>query len=256
MSDHRVAGGPGRVVGVALAVALAAGSAVPARAQDGGNGFLFREPVVQFNVQGGYALATAGSDVFSFATDQLTLNKRDFSSATLAASLAFRATSRLDIAIEGAYMGRGAPSEFRNWVDNDDRPIEQTTDFRRIPITASAKFYLTPRGRSLGEFAWVPSRVAPYVGVGAGRMWYRFRQTGDFVDFQTLDVYADSYESSGWATTAHAKTGVDFTLTPHVGLTGELRYEYATGQLAHDFQGFDRIDLSGATATAGLFFRF
>ena len=61
---------------------------------------------------------------------------------------------------------------------------------------------------------------------------------------------------TGWTTTAHAMAGADVTISPHVGLTGELRYGYAKGKMGQDFQGFDRIDLSGATATAGLFFRF
>ena len=261
MSDHRVAGRSHGAAGVALAVAVVAGSAlaVPAgeaRAQNGGDGFLFKEPIVQFTVRGGYALASAGSDVFSFSTRQLTVDRRDFSSGTVAASMSFRLSPRLDLAIEGAYMGSSIPSEFRDWVDADDRPIEQTTDFRRIPLTASMKLYLAPRGRSLGEFAWVPARFAPYVGAGAGRMAYRFIQKGDFVDFETLDVFGDRYETRGWTTTAHAMAGADLTLTPHVGLTGELRYGYARGRMGQDFQGFDRIDLSGATATAGLFFRF
>jgi len=264
MSSHRVAGAPRRAAGVALAVALAAGSAVAvpagtAGAQDGGKGYLFREPIVQFSLRGGYAVATAGSDVFSFSTQHLTLDKRDFSSGTLGAEMAFRLSRRLDLALEGAYMGRAAPSEMRDWVDNDDLPIEQKTDFRRVPVTASLKLYLADRGRSLGEYAWVPSRFAPYVGVGGGAMWYRFRQAGDFVDFETLDVFRDRLETSGWAPTAHAMAGGDLTLTPHVGLTGEVRYGYGRGNMgrvSEGFEGFDRIDLSGATVTAGLFFRF
>jgi hypothetical protein len=69
-------------------------------------------------------------------------------------------------------------------------------------------------------------------------------------------VFPDRFEASGWATTAHAMAGADLTLTPHVGLTGEVRYGYGKGRMSRDFEGFDRIDLSGATATAGLFFRF
>jgi hypothetical protein len=261
MSHHRVAGGVRSAAGVALAVALAAGSAIAvpagvARAQDGGKGFLFREPIVQFTVRGGYAVAAAGSDVFSFTTEQLTVNRRDFSSGTITAGMSFRVSPRLDLALEGAYMGKGTASEFRDWEDNDDRPIEQTTDFRRIPFTASAKLYLASRGRSLGEFAWVPARFAPYVGAGGGAMWYRFRQVGDFVDFKTLDVYGDRLESSGWSPTVHAMAGADLTLSPHVGLTGEVRYGYGKGKMSRDFEGFDRIDLSGATVNAGLFFRF
>jgi len=261
MSSQRVGGRPRSAAGVALAMAVAVGSAVAvptgvARAQDGGSGFLFREPIVQFTVRGGYALASAGSDVFSFSTRELTVDRSDFSSGTIAGSMSFRLSPRLELAVEGAYMSAAIPSEFREWLDNNDLPIQQTTDFRRIPLTGSLKLYLAPRGRTLGEFAWVPARFAPYVGAGGGRMKYTFIQKGDFVDFKTLDVFGDRYETKGWATTAHAVAGADLTISPHVGLTTELRYTYAKGRMGQDFEGFDRIDLSGATATAGLFFRF
>jgi hypothetical protein len=73
----------------------------------------------------------------------------------------------------------------------------------------------------------------------------------------THDIFSDQFESSGWAPSAHVMTGADLTISPHVGLTGELRYAYAKGRLSGDYDGFrDGIDLSGATATLGLFFRF
>jgi opacity protein-like surface antigen len=224
---------------------------------------------VQFGVRGGWALATAGGDLFKQTFDLHTIDRNDFGSGTVGADMAFRITPRLDLAIGAAYAGRSTPSEFRKWTEavevngrEERRPIEQTNDFRRIPVSGSLKYYLAPRGRSLGEFAWVPSRFAPYVGAGAGTTWYRFKQTGDFVldpyDVAgSHDIVSDRYQSSGWAPSAHAMAGLDMTLTPHVGLTSELRYAYARGRLRDDYQGFDDgIDLSGAMVTAGLFFRF
>ena len=52
-------------------------------------------------------------------------------------------------------------SEFRHWLDNNDLPIQQTTEFQRVPLTASLKMYLGPPGRSIGRFAWIPKRFAP-----------------------------------------------------------------------------------------------
>ena len=94
-------------------------------------------------------------------------------------------------------------SEFRHFIDNNDQPIEQTTTFRRVPITIGVKQYLTSTGRSIGKFAWIPSRFAPYVGAGGGTMFYSFRQDGDFIDFQTNDVFPSYYASSGWTGTAY-----------------------------------------------------
>jgi hypothetical protein len=87
-------------------------------------------------------------------------------------------------------------------------------------------------------------------------MWYEFLQAGDFVDFQTLDVFPDRFESSGWAPAGQAMLGFELSLTTRLGLSAEARYTLAKARLSSDFQGFDPIDLSGASATMGVALRF
>ena len=67
--------------------------------------------------------------------------------------------------------GSSTQSEFRCCLDNNDLPIQQTTTFHRVPLTAALKMYLGDPGRSIGRYAWIPNRVAPYVGAGGGAMW-------------------------------------------------------------------------------------
>jgi len=241
---------------VFAAAVMVAGLASTASAQGAGNGFLFEQPSGSLTISGGYAHANAGSDIFSFATNQLSLDKSDFSGLTVGADLAIRVAPRFDIVIGTSYAGTSTPSNYRDLVDQNNQEITQTTDFRRVPVMASVKAYLTDRGRSVGRFAWVPSRFAPYVGVGGGAMWYRFRQHGDFVDVNTSDVFTSDLKSSGWAPAAQGLAGVDFTLTPHLALTGEAKYIWAHGKLSDSFSGFDKIDLSGLSTTLGLTFRY
>ena len=125
-----------------------------------------------------------------------------------------------------------------------------------MPITASAKLYLTPRGRELGTLAWVPSRVAPYVGAGGGVMWYQFRQQGDFVDSGDLGVFPADLTSEGWTPAAQGFAGLDVSLSPRMALTTEARYTWGRATLGEDFSQFDKIDLSGIAVTAGITFRF
>jgi opacity protein-like surface antigen len=227
-----------------------------AAAQGMGRGFFFQEPTTTWSVRAGYGLANANSDIFSFTSDQLTLNKGDFRGLNIGSDLSFRISSRFALGLGIWYEGRNTPSEYRNFVDQDDLPIEQTTKFQRMPITADLRYYLAPRGRSIGHFAWIPAKVAPYVGAGGGAMWYSFRQDGDFIDQPSMDVFHDTFKSSGWAPEAHALAGVDVSLTPRLMLTGEGRYTYAKANMDEDFQGFDKIDLSGFAITAGLAVRF
>jgi hypothetical protein len=243
---------PRRNVALLLASTAAIVVVRPSHAQNAGDGFLFRAPAGMLGVRGGFNRALAGGDVFSFVTDQLTLSRGDFSSVTLGANLAIRVAPRVAVVLDVAYAGAARHSEFRGWVDQQNLPIQQTTYFRRIPVTVSVKRYFTPDGRSIGRFAWVPARRAAYVGLGAGWMWYRFRQAGDFVDFQTLNVIYDDYESSAWTPVVHAIGGVDISLGPSVLLTGEGRFTWAKGPLSRDYVGFNGIDLSGLSLTAGL----
>ena len=187
--------------GVLLAAVAAVLSvlAVPmtASAQAGGPGFLFRRPTLSFGIKGGYALPQAGSEIFDFARDELTLETGDFASSAWGAEIAVRATERLDIAVGVGVTHTSKRSEFRDWVDLDDLPIEQTTTFTRVPTTLSVKWYMWDRGTSVSRFVWVPERWSPYLGVGGGAVWYRFEQEGDFVDFETLDVFSAILESDG-----------------------------------------------------------
>ena len=211
---------------------------------------------MSIGIKGGYARAQAGSEVFDFARRELTLDIGDFSSSAWGAELAVRATERLDVAGEVGVARSRTWSEFRDWVDLDDLPIEQSTTFLRVPVTLSVKYYLRDRGRSVSDFAWIPVKWSPYIGAGGGALWYRFEQEGAFVDFQTLDVFDALYLSEAMTSTAHVFTGVGISLSPRVVLTGEGRYSWGRAEMGTDFVDFDQIDLSGFQATAGLSFRF
>ena len=241
---------------VVAAALLLGGLARPAQGQLSGDGFLFHAPRAGFTIRGGWDAATANGDIYTFATDQLTLGRKDFQAPFVGVDLSFPVKSRLDVVVSSSYSGTNEKSEFRHWVDLDDLPIEQTTSLQRVPITAGIRAYLMSRGTSVGKFVWIPARFTPYVGAAGGIMWYRFRQLGDFVDFQTTDVFADDFQSSGWAPMAAASIGADYSLTPHLALNGEARYNWAKGKLGTDFSGFGRIDLSGYTGTLGLSVRF
>jgi len=237
--------------------ALALASLAPVvPAQDMGNGFLFGAPTGSFVVRGGWAMARAGSDLFSFTTNQLTLNRGDFSSPSGDIDLAFNVTPQWQIVASGSVAITNRRSEFRHFEDNNNLPIEQTTSFSRVPLTLNVKRYLTSTGRSIGRFALIPSRFAPYVGIGGGVMHYRFRQSGDWIDFKTMDVFPSEYESDGWAPTANVQTGVDYSLNARFALTGEARYVWANAPLSQDFQGFQKLDLSGFSTSIGVAVRF
>ena len=238
-----------RTAGVLLVAALL--GAAPALAQSTGDGFLFRTPRGSLSVRAGYDRAFAGGDLFSVVTDSLTLRRSDFGGVALAADLAATVSPQLDIVVSAGWSGSRRASEYRNWLDNNDLPITQTTSLERAPVTASVKWYARPRGRSVGSFAWVPARAAPFVGVGLGAMWSRLHQVGDFVDFADSTVHSDDFASKSWTFTAHAFAGIEMNLGPRTFVTSEARYTWARAALGSDFSGFGRMDLTGLSVTAG-----
>ncbi len=234
---------------VAIAVSAVA---APLHAQSG-DGFLFGQPRGSITLRGGFSHAQASSDLFDELTQNLTLRKSDFSGATGGAEFAARVAPNVDLTFDAGYMSTSTPSHYRNLVDTQNREIQQTTALQRVPATVNAKLYVVPRGRSIGQFAWIPNSVSPWVGAGAGLMWYRFRQDGDFVDTSTLNVRHDTFVSDGWTAMAQGMAGVDLSLTPRLAITGDARYLLTRRpQLSSDFQGYQPLDLSGIALSLGL----
>ncbi|GIT50615.1 MAG: hypothetical protein Ct9H300mP15_08280 [Gemmatimonadota bacterium] len=123
-------------------------------------------------------------------------------------------------------------------------------------MTVSARYYLSDRGRQIGRFAWIPKRLAPFIGAGGGVIWYNFEQVGDFVDFETLDIFYDRFMSRGTALQAHAFAGMDISLNKSLFLTTEGRYRWGRGELGRDFVDFDKMDLAGIQFTVSIGARF
>jgi opacity protein-like surface antigen len=241
--------------GAVLSIAAAALATAPAAAQRDAD-FLFGTPKASLGFRIGYAVPAAGSEVFDFNRQELTLEKRDFNAPFIGGELGIRLTDRLDLAVGLGFEESDARSEFRDWVDQNDLPIEQNTKFRRVPLTLSMKVFLSDRGRSIGRFAWIPETWTPFLGYGGGVVWYRFEQVGDFVDFDSLDIVNTRYTAKGSSLTGHLLGGLDVTLTPRWVITTEARYSWANGDMGYEYSNFNDLDLDGFRLSVGLSARF
>jgi hypothetical protein len=236
---------------------LALGGRSAAAQRTAGDGFLFGAPRVGFTIRLGYEAPTAGSDLFSFVTNELSLRRSDFGSYAYGADFAVAVRPQLSVVVSGDFGGMDKKSDYRLWQDNAGLPIEQTTSFSRQSYVASLRYYFRPYGRSLSTFAWVPTRLAPWVSAGVGRTHYTFAQKGDFVDFTNSNrVFTDSYSSEAWGATALAAAGLDWSISPRLTMTTQARYLWGRADLGLDFSGFAPIDLSAFGLTGGLTIRF
>lgn len=260
MSTMRARHHPPAVASAVLALAALAAIAIAPRlgAQDtfGGPGYLFQFPTGSFTVRGGFQSPQARSDVFSDATNLLTLHRRDLGGFSGALDVSGFVTPHLELSLGLDVERRGAGSEYRKWEFEDGTPIRQRTTLARTPILLSLRWYPVAPGEQIGRFAWIPRRVVPFVGAGAGGMHYTYRQVGDFVDFANGNrVFPADLESSGWTWAAAASAGVHVSLSRFAVLTTQARATWSRATLGRAFLGFQPIDLSGLSLTTGLTFR-
>jgi opacity protein-like surface antigen len=227
-----------------------------ASAQEPDADFLFGKPRGSLGARGGWQMAAASSDIYDFFGEELTVEDGDFDSFLFGADGSFAIASRVDL-VAGFEISRASvDSEYRDFVDENDLPILQETRLTIVPVTLSVKLYLTPRGREVSRYAYVPAKVRPYVGGGGGFVWYELEQAGDFVDFVDLTIFTSGFRSSGWGFATQAFGGVEIRLSPRWYLSVEGRYLWSDADLEGDFLDFEPIDLSGARIGAGIGFTF
>jgi opacity protein-like surface antigen len=245
---------------ISASLALSAMLPAIARAQEhehgAGNGFLFGKPDGTFTLRGGYSRANATGDIYNVQRRDFTFGPRGFDALSLGADLGLSAGRRFDVGVSFDGTVRSHGSEYRAWLDNNDQPIKQTTNLSTFGISANLKYNFRDRGRSISRFAWIPSQYVPYVGIGAGMLSYTFRQKGDFIDFQTNDVYTDALSSTAWSGMGQIFSGVSYSIGPRFALISEGRYTLSTAKMTEDYSDFDRINLSGLSLNVGTAIRF
>jgi hypothetical protein len=214
--------------------------------------FLFGRPRGWVAFRGSWLRPRAGGELFTFITDQLTVEKSDFSTPAMIGEVGFTITSRIQASGGVEFSRQTIGSEYRRFVDDRLDPINQQTTLTQTNVTGSVKIALLDRGRSISRLAFVPRSIAPYVGAGGGAFFYGLKQVGDFVDFATLRVFPDLFRSQGWTPSAHVFGGTDVRLWRQLFLDVEGRYVWAHGDLGSDFVGFDGIDLNGFRLSTGV----
>ncbi len=218
--------------------------------------FLFHKPKKYLGFRIGLFSPEADSDLFDMITEELTLEKSDFQTWDLGVDLGFSVYERFDLILSFDYSEKTKNSEFRDYVDEQELPITQSTKFSQTPLTAGIKYLLIPRGRQISQYSWLPSLIVPYISGGGGILWYEFRQHGDFVDYETMEIFTATLKSSGGVLTGYLGCGTDINIFRSAYLNLDFRYFWADDDLDNDFVGFDPIDLDGYRLTAGIQWHF
>ena len=113
----------------------------------------------------------------------------DLSDVTLSGEWLAGLGSRFDAGVGLGIYSEEVPAVYADLVNEDLTEIRQDLKLRIVPLTFTIRFL--PVGRE--------AIVKPYIGAGVGIFWWRYAETGEFVDFSDLSIYRDSFSDSGGA---------------------------------------------------------
>ena len=195
-----------------------------------------------FSMYGGFRVLQVTSELFVANEFDFGITDDDFRTGGYGFEFDFAVLPRVDISIG---FDNGDAETYGSYLDlvyEDGGEIEHAA---RMSMT---ELSLGVRVRLMGGSA----RVRPYLIAGATGAYYRYREIGDFVDFETADIYYDEFEEKSFLPGFFAGAGADFAIFRlpdggRVELFGEFRYARAQGAHTEGFDGFGdlRLDRSG-----------
>lgn len=199
------------------------------------------------DIHGGAFFPSANSNLFSDDKTLYTVTNSDFTGFTGGIQFNQRLARNLEIGFGVDGYEKSNHTSYRSFTFPDGSDIRQTLRFEEVPVSVTLR--LIPTNRR--------ARVAPFIGVGADLIFWRYEEFGDFIDFSTpgLPTATDSFRSDGVHPGVHVEGGVRIPLNYDVSLVVAGKYLWSTTDMGGDFAG-NRIDLGGASATIGINFHF
>jgi hypothetical protein len=185
-------------------------------------------------------------DVLFNEQNYLLFDLGKFKGATVGGEWLVAMGQRVEAGIGVGVYSNGVTSSYGALVNEFGGDIQQELKLRIVPTTAT--FRVLPLGRK--------TLIQPYVGGGVGIFWWRYTETGQFVDADSF-IFTDRYESSGTETGPVVLGGARVGLGQYdVGF--EIRYQSATGTLdPREFGNVaSKIDLDGFSYLATFNLRF
>ena len=164
---------------------------------------------------------------------------RDFNNGAVSGEWLIGVGNYFDAGIGVGFYQRTVPSVYLDFVDSDGAEIFQEFKLRVVPLTATIR--VLPFGRD--------KPVQPYFGAGLGAFNWRYSEVGEFIDFDTFDIFRDRFVANGTDVGGIILGGVRFPVGEQFTVGGEVMYQSATGRVGID-QGFlnERIDLGGLSS--------
>jgi opacity protein-like surface antigen len=202
---------------------------------------LAQDAVVGANI-GGFLLKGEESrdrdDVLRRNLSFLEFDLPDFNGATVGGDVGVSLGSFIEVGVGINYFQRTVPTIYSDFVDEDGTEIDSDMKLRNIPIAFTAKLF--PLTRDAG--------VQPYVGAGVQLNRWKYTEVGEFLDFDTDEIFRDSFTDEGTEIGPVFLGGIRFPVGGNALIGGEWRYSTAKADLDPSLGFFgDKLDLGGHT---------
>ena len=221
-----------------LLAVLAALVALPALAQRGPYGSdsgTFRLRFGEFT--------PAGDDDYWFDVGRdFTGDEDDFADDLLAVDYLHPLGPRMGFLISASSWEADVAQEYRGFTDPNGGSIFHTTSMELTSLEAGLVWHLIDRGGT----------VSPYLGFGAGYYDWTLTESGEFINFNDLSIFADRFTDSGDTFGWFWVAGIEVPLADAFSVFGEARWSQMDDNLSGDFEGLGTLDLSGRTIAFGL----
>ena len=189
--------------------------------------------------------ARIAGDVLVTNRNYLFFNLSDFKGFTGGGEWLVVVGNNLEAGIGVGYYQRPVRSVYEGWVDTDGSEISQELKLRVVPLVATLKYL--PFGAR--------GAIQPYVGVGLAVYFWRYSETGEFVDFSDNSIYRDAFVGSGTSVGPVATFGARARVSGQADIGAEVRWQWGQGNLSNDFLG-NKIDLGGVNVLGTFRLRF
>jgi len=171
----------------------------------------------------------------------------EFDGATFGGDFSVSLGSFVEVGAGLNYYQRTVPSINDKFVDEDGSEIFMEMKQRNIPLALTAKLF--PLTRDAG--------FQPYVGGGVQFNRCQYTEVGEFLDYDTGEIFRDSFTDDGVETGPVFLAGARFPIGGNLLMGGEWRYATAKADLDPSLGFFgDTLDLGGHSLLFTVAYKF
>jgi len=196
------------------------------------------------NIKTGVLIPTMQSELWDINLSNLAFSKADMVDVYYSAEYEQFINRFLAIGIEGGIYKQEIYTAYRDFVFEDDSPIEQNLALRITSVELNAKLY--PLG--------IRRMIYPYIAGGPGVYFWKYEQWGWFIDSIDGTVDEGYADTSRVALGFNARAGLVIRIGKTTGISVEGKYLYLKDDLSELFQDFDKLDMSGVSLNIGIHF--